>query len=423
MLPTWALFVDLVKAFDTIDRELMFQILAKFGIPESMIYVIRRLYDENQIKLSMGTEMGCVKNTIGFNQGYAMSAVLFIIVMQAMAETLTPLWQQAEIIIPEFRFHKETKSCYGKMKGQCTTTKGTAFNLFLSLYVDDGSFLFENKRDLAKGTSILYHHMKRFGLLMHIGKDGGKSKTEALFIPPPGTTASSTDRDKVLVDNTDQGYVTFNRRFTYLGSIITDDLEDSAEIHARIGKANGILHGLNNLWRSKGLSVSMKKQFYIATVVNIVLWGCESLTIRAADLKKLEVFHHKAMRHILNISKWQQATTRLTNERLRKKLDYIATMEEVIDERRLDWLGIIARQADDKLPKKFLTAWVMNPRKNGGQKHTLRDYNAAAINRMLTYNGVSDNPSRECPSKSWLPMAKELCQWKSLVYKRQNDRL
>jgi hypothetical protein len=29
MLPTWALFVDLVKAFDTIDRELMFQILSK----------------------------------------------------------------------------------------------------------------------------------------------------------------------------------------------------------------------------------------------------------------------------------------------------------------------------------------------------------------------------------------------------------
>jgi hypothetical protein len=64
MLPTWALFVDLVKAFDTIDRELMFQILSKFGIPESMIYVIRRLYDETEIKISMGAEKGSVRNTI-----------------------------------------------------------------------------------------------------------------------------------------------------------------------------------------------------------------------------------------------------------------------------------------------------------------------------------------------------------------------
>jgi hypothetical protein len=89
-----------------------------------------------------------------------------------------------EAEIPEFRFHKQTKSCYGKIKGQSTTTKGTAFNLFLSLYVGDGSFIFKSKEDMRKGVSILYHHMKIFGLLMHIGKDGGKSKTEVLYTPP-----------------------------------------------------------------------------------------------------------------------------------------------------------------------------------------------------------------------------------------------
>jgi hypothetical protein len=69
MLLTLALFVDLVKAFDTINRELMFQILFKFGIIESMIYVIQRWYDENEIKLSMGMEKGINKNTISVKQG------------------------------------------------------------------------------------------------------------------------------------------------------------------------------------------------------------------------------------------------------------------------------------------------------------------------------------------------------------------
>jgi hypothetical protein len=95
MLPTWTLFVHLVKAFDTIDRELMFQILSTFGIPESMIYMIWRLYDEIEIKLSMGTEKDSMKNMIGVKQGDAMVTVLFIIVMQAMAEMMMPLWQQA----------------------------------------------------------------------------------------------------------------------------------------------------------------------------------------------------------------------------------------------------------------------------------------------------------------------------------------
>jgi hypothetical protein len=65
-----------------------------------MSHIIRRLYDENEIKLSMGTEKGSVKNTIGVKQCDAMAVVLFIIVMQAMAETLTPLWQQVEIATP-----------------------------------------------------------------------------------------------------------------------------------------------------------------------------------------------------------------------------------------------------------------------------------------------------------------------------------
>jgi hypothetical protein len=53
------------------------------------------------------------------------------------------------------------------------------------LYIDNGSFIFESKEDMTKGVSILYQQMKRFGLLMHIGKDGSKSKTEALYTPPP----------------------------------------------------------------------------------------------------------------------------------------------------------------------------------------------------------------------------------------------
>jgi hypothetical protein len=141
------------------------------------------------------------------------------------------------------------------------------------------------------------------------------------------------------------------------------------------------------------------------------------------DLKKLEGFHNKAMRHILCISKWHQASTRLTNENLRKKMDYIATMEEVIDERRLDWLGNMARQSDNKLPKRFLTAWIMNPRKSGGQKHIIRDYNARAINQMLVYNGIDSNPSKECPFKAWIRIAKNVDQWKSMVYKRRHDRM
>jgi hypothetical protein len=64
ILLMWTIFVDLDKALDSIDREVMFQILSKFGIPKSMIYVIQRLCNKNETKLSMGTEKGSIKNSI-----------------------------------------------------------------------------------------------------------------------------------------------------------------------------------------------------------------------------------------------------------------------------------------------------------------------------------------------------------------------
>eukprot|EP00978_Attheya_sp_CCMP212_P047039 scaffold421192_cov59-Attheya_sp.AAC.2 len=41
-LDTWTVFVDLVKAFDTADHQLLFKILGKYGIPPAMIKVIEK---------------------------------------------------------------------------------------------------------------------------------------------------------------------------------------------------------------------------------------------------------------------------------------------------------------------------------------------------------------------------------------------
>jgi hypothetical protein len=83
------------------------------------------------------------------------------------------------------------------------------------------------------------------------------------------------DRDKIVIENTDQGYMTFKWKFKYLGSIITNYLDDSIKINVRIRKANRIMYSLVNFWRSqKDLTIKMKKAFYIATFMNILLWGC-----------------------------------------------------------------------------------------------------------------------------------------------------
>jgi len=43
---TYVLFLDLVKAFDTVNRELLLEILAAYGIPQTLIDVIAKLYTD-----------------------------------------------------------------------------------------------------------------------------------------------------------------------------------------------------------------------------------------------------------------------------------------------------------------------------------------------------------------------------------------
>jgi hypothetical protein len=87
-LPSWALFVDLVKAFDTVRHEVLFNLLETYGIPKDMINVIQSLYENVTLKLSSGSVKDTIPYSVGVKQGGAMAPVLFIVLMQAMAETL-----------------------------------------------------------------------------------------------------------------------------------------------------------------------------------------------------------------------------------------------------------------------------------------------------------------------------------------------
>ena len=38
---TWILFLDLVKAFDKVPRELLRRVLTKFGVPDKMVSILK----------------------------------------------------------------------------------------------------------------------------------------------------------------------------------------------------------------------------------------------------------------------------------------------------------------------------------------------------------------------------------------------
>ena len=68
-LETWALFIDLVKAFDTVPREALFAILRRFGLPDYFVIIVIRLHENALINVKIGEDDSDVESSIGVRQG------------------------------------------------------------------------------------------------------------------------------------------------------------------------------------------------------------------------------------------------------------------------------------------------------------------------------------------------------------------
>ena len=101
-LETWALFIDLVKAFDTVPREALFAILRRFGLPDHFVNIAIQLHENAKIKVKVGSVDSDLESSIGVRQGSCEGPVLFLFIMQAAMETMN--WPVPK---PEFRTRKD----------------------------------------------------------------------------------------------------------------------------------------------------------------------------------------------------------------------------------------------------------------------------------------------------------------------------
>ena len=92
---------------------------------------------------------------------------------------------------------------------------------------------------------------------------------------------------------------------TYLGSSV---LSTEKDIDTRLPKASTAIDKLSIIWKSD-LTDKMKRSFFQAAAVSILLYGCTTWTLTIRLEKKLDGNYTRMLRAILNKS-WQQHPTR-----------------------------------------------------------------------------------------------------------------
>ena len=78
------MFLDLVKAFDRVPRELLWKVLAKLGVPEKLLRLLIALHQDVVVKFEVEGQVHTVNCTIGVKQGDVLGPVLFNMFMVAV---------------------------------------------------------------------------------------------------------------------------------------------------------------------------------------------------------------------------------------------------------------------------------------------------------------------------------------------------
>jgi len=78
--------------------------------------------------------------------------------------------------------------------------------------------------------------------------------------------------------------------FIFLGSKITVDGDCSPEIKRRLLLGRKVMTNLDSIFKSRDITLPTKIHLVKAMVFPVVMYGCESLTIKKAECQRIDAF-------------------------------------------------------------------------------------------------------------------------------------
>ena len=212
------------KAFDTVGREGLRKIMAKFGCPAEFIAMVRQFHDGMLARVQNDGEFSDpfpVKNEV--QQGCALTSTLFSMIFSTM---LTDAFQDGENGI-YFRYRFDGKLFNLRRLQAKSKVQTEVLDEFL--FADDMAKGAPTEEKMQKSVDQVSDSCDSYDLTISI------KKTEVVYQPAPGKpykepTITLKGQRLQVVDN-----------FSYLGSTLSRVVRINDEVNARIGKASGRL--------------------------------------------------------------------------------------------------------------------------------------------------------------------------------------
>ena len=201
-------FVGLQKAYDTVDRTLLWQVLTRIGVPPQMIAVFRQLHDGMRacVRPDDGVCSDWFEVEQGLRQGCVLSPLLFNIFFAAVLNVVLQRFSEEPAILAELVHLKEPSTSTGPEPAMDYVRRA----VWDMLYADDACIVPRSPQGLAKMMEVIEDVCRAFALTV------SAKKTETMCMPPP-----RTPRTMVRIEAAGQIYKQV-QSFTYLGSAVTE---------------------------------------------------------------------------------------------------------------------------------------------------------------------------------------------------------
>ena len=147
------------------------------------------------------------------------------------------------------------------------------------------------------------------------------------------------------------------------GSKITADGDCSHEIKRRLLLGRKVMTNLDSILKSRDITLPKKVRLVKAMVFPVVMYGCESWTVKKTGRRRIDAFELWCWRRLL----WVPWTARRSNQSILKEISPGCPLEGMMLRLKLQYFGHLMRRADS-LEKTLMMGGIGGKRRRGWQR-------------------------------------------------------